>query len=308
MYSSSFSSSSLLLRARTTITKRRDDFTAEKEKTSSTVALVRGRRRRAFRALSASSDDDVLNEKAAEAAARAEKRKRVIASALSSSKTKSEAEKFSENVFLEEDEARTTTTTTTTKSKIDEEKVARLTRKKEELEKKVLDMQNAIDSAYELLFEGVLMADAEAATEKEEDELAANVSDAFIEDFPVTTEKKFKNVCEIDPKVGERLLKIASGKDGKKYLQFQKAIHASKGTLARVSNELEANELALSTAARGGRGFLSRPEEEEEEEERRDDEDAEGISIDDEALYLSSKKNEEDCVDFRIRIVQRAVV
>jgi len=291
MYSSSFSSSSLLLRARTTITKRRDDFTAEKEKTSSTVALVRGRRRRAFRALSASSDDDVLNEKAAEAAARAEKRKRVIASALSSSKTKSEAEKFSENVFLEEDEARTTTTTTTTtKSKIDEEKVARLTRKKEELEKKVLDMQNAIDSAYELLFEGVSMADAEAATEKEEDELAANVSDAFIEDFPVTTEKKFKNVCEIDPKVGERLLKIASGKDGKKYLQFQKAIHASKGTLARVSNELEANELALSTAARGGRGFLSRPEEEEEEEERRDDEDAEGISIDDEALYLSSKK------------------
>ena len=102
-------------------------------------------------------------------------------------------------------------------------------------------MQNAIDSAYELLFEGVSMADAEAATEKEEDELAANVSDAFIEDFPVTTEKKFKNVCEIDPKVGERLLKIASGKDGKKYLQFQKAIHASKGTLARVSNELEAN-------------------------------------------------------------------
>ena len=239
MYSSSFSSSSLLLRARTTITKRRDDFTTEKEKTSSTVALVRGRRRRAFRVLSASSDDDVLNEKAAEAAARAEKRKRVIASALSSSKTKSEAEKFSENVFLEEDEA------TTTKSKIDEEKVARLTRKKEELEKKVLDMQGAIDSAYELLFEGVSMADAEAATEKEEDELAANVSDAFIEDFPVTTEKKFKNVCEIDPKVGERLLKIASGKDGKKYLQFQKAIHASKGTLARVSNELEANELAV---------------------------------------------------------------
>jgi hypothetical protein len=147
-----------------------------------------------------------LNEKAAEAAAQSEKRKRVIASALSSSKTKSEAEKFSENVFLEEDEARTTTTTTTTttKSKIDEEKVARLTRKKEELEKKVLDMQNAIDSAYELLFEGVSMADAEAATEKEEDELAANVSDAFIEDFPVTTEKKFKNVCEIDPKIGER--------------------------------------------------------------------------------------------------------
>ena len=244
MYSSSFSSSSLLLLARTTITKRRDDFTTEKEKTSSTVALVRGRRRRAFRVLSASSDDDVLNEKAAEAAARAEKRKRVIASALSSSKTKSEAEKFSENVFLEEDEARTRTTTTT-KSKIDEEKVARLTRKKEELEKKVLDMQGAIDSAYELLFEGVSMADAEAATEKEEDELAANVSDAFIEDFPVTTEKKFKNVCEIDPKVGERLLKIASGKDGKKYLQFQKAIHASKGTLARVSNELEANELAV---------------------------------------------------------------
>ena len=87
-------------------------------------------------------------------------------------------------------------------------------------------MQGAIDSAYELLFEGVSMADAEAATEKEEDELTADVSDAFIEDFPVTTEKKFKNVCEIDPKVGERLLKIASGKDGKKYLQFQKAIRA----------------------------------------------------------------------------------
>ena len=61
-------------------------------------------------------------------------------------------------------------------------------------------------------------------------------------------------------------------------------IHASKGTLARVSNELEANELALSTAARGGRGFLSRPEEHEQ------DTIEEGISIDDEALYLSSKK------------------
>ena len=61
-------------------------------------------------------------------------------------------------------------------------------------------------------------------------------------------------MCEINPKVGETLLKIAS-EDGKKYLQFQKAIHASKGTLARVSSGVEANELALSTAARGGRGF-----------------------------------------------------
>ena len=219
-------------------------------------------------------------------------RKRVVASSMSSSsssssssETKSEAEKFSENIVLEEEEEEEELISTTRKTSntIDEEKVADLTKKKEELKQKQMEMQRAIDTAYESLFEGVSMADAEEEMGKEENELTADVSDAFVEDFPITTEKKFKNVCEINPKVGETLLKIAS-EDGKKYLQFQKVIHASKGTLARVSNELEANELALSTAARGGRGFLSRPEEHEQ------DTIEEGISIDDEALYLSSKK------------------
>ena len=56
---------------------------------------------------------------------------------------------------------------------------------------------------------------------KEENELTADVSDAFVEDFPITTEKKFKNVCEINPKVGETLLKIAS-EDGRSICNSKK--------------------------------------------------------------------------------------
>lgn len=128
-------------------------------------------------------------------------RKRVVASSMpssssSSSETKSEAEKFSENIVLEkeEEEEESISTTRKTSNTIDEEKVADLTKKKEELKQKQMEMQRAIDTAYESLFEGVSMADAEEEMGKEENELTADVSDAFVEDFPITTEKKFKIV------------------------------------------------------------------------------------------------------------------
>ena len=62
-----------------------------------------------------------------------------------------------------------------------------------------------------------------------------------------------------------------------------------------MSNELEANELALSTAARGGKGFLSRPEEEEEEEKDETMKMRKEYQWDDEALYLPRRKRRRLC-------------
>ena len=158
-------------------------------------------------------------------------RKRVVASSMpssssSSSETKSEAEKFSENIVLEERRRRRRVDIDIddeeTSNTIDEEKVADLTKKKEELKQKQMEMQRAIDTEYESLFEGVSMADAEEEMGKEENELTADVSDAFVEDFPITTEKKFKNVCEINPNVGETLLKKSPAKMGRSICNSKK--------------------------------------------------------------------------------------
>jgi len=181
---------------------------------------------------------------------------------------KTEAEKFAESILLEEEEEEEDESVACSDLK------AELAKKRERL----ASIQISIDRAYESFFEDLDDCKddfQEGDFECEAVQRRGRIDDGLEKYFPITTERKFRELCESDRSCGERALKRASSKDAKKYLRFQKTVHNEKATRERISNAILTNELELSTARRGGRGYLSAlavdDEEEKEDKEKEDD-------------------------------------